>query len=161
MNVEFRCPSCHHRLMAPPAGGKGAVIRRTCTNPNCTPDPEKGNRYVQIEEWGGPVSLPTGRELPRYDFIAEDREGGTFAGREGPEGGIVGVALNRDEMALAALGTGDEAKIYCRERITELGGKVDGRMTRFESLREELFKLLDEKSPLPQPDTSMRDGQPS
>lgn len=177
MNVEFRCPLCHHRLMHPPAGGLGAVIRQKCKNPNCNPADGQSNRYIQTEPFGDPPASRDkfGNKLAlAAGMIGKDAEGNettqslagqaTVAVPDTPEftahgGGTVGTVVNQDELNLASLGDGDEAKDYLRKRIEEEGGDYDGRWG-FPSLRERLFQILDEKKPLPQVDTSMRDGNP-
>lgn len=178
MNVEFRCPICQHRLMHPPAGGLGAVIRQKCKNPNCNPADGQSNRYVQTEPFG---EAPSGRDkygnklaLSGTGMISKDADGNpvnqSLAGQatvavpttpefEAHGGGTVGTVVNQDELNLANLGDGPAAKEYLQKRIEEEGGSYDGRWG-FKTLRDELFDLLDQKRPLPAVDTSMRDGNP-
>lgn len=148
MNVQFTCPECGARLMAPPAGPVGTKIRRVCNGGGRHPDA----RFEQTEAFGADIHRPPGRNVPRFDFVDEKRQvGSSMVGSAGPEGGEVGTALDRDERELARLGNSDEAKEYLRKRLEEETGKYDGRMG-IEALREELFRVLDEKYPLPPPD---------
>lgn len=163
MNVEFRCPTCGSRFMHPPAGGVGAKIRRTCPREACASSP-KGNRYTQTEAFGvDVVHAPPARRTPRLDFIDEDRGTGSREGKPAPEsvegGGTVGSVVNKDDAILATL-SHDEGVNYMRDRILELTDKrADGRLG-YDSLKEELYRILDEKQPMPAVDTTMRDGVP-
>lgn len=146
MNVQFTCPTCGARLMAPPAGPVGTPIRRKCDGGGRHPEV----RFVQTEQFGADVHAPPGRHVPRFDFVDQSHQpGSSFAGSSGPMGGEVGSPLDKDERELARLGPkSDDAKEYLRRRIEEETGKYDGRMG-VDSLREELFRILDEKHPLP------------